>query len=362
MTIRERIMAVYRNKMPDQIPVSIYNRYHRYGEVERIARNMGLGILDFYPLVSLLAPPWHIQTGYVSEVKGVSLSINIAWENGERVEIRSYETPVGIISQRTVKDPAYGSDWIKKHYIESKEDYKVMQYVVENSIFRKQENTILQKIEDLGGDGVVLGRVDRSPYQKLLIELVGPEKFLLDLYTDPEPVLELMEVMDARMDEQFELALESKANIVWQPDNIIADLTPPDAFKKFCLPFYERHGKQCRDASKVYAVHMDGRLNGIKELIAQSPIDVIESFSFAEMSGDVTISEAKSIWPDKVICPNFPATLCEKPKQEIERYLANVMTEFGKDKPFMLQISEDIPIKSYSYVLPILCGFMNNWT
>ncbi|MEA1997133.1 MAG: uroporphyrinogen decarboxylase family protein, partial [Gemmatimonadota bacterium] len=354
----ERIMAVYRNRMPDQIPVSIYNRYLRSGEVERTARNMGLGILYYYPVVSLLAPPWHIQPGYVSEVKGVSFNINISWENGEAVETLTYETPLGMISQQVVKDPSYGSDWRKKHYIESAEDYRVMQYVVENTVFCREENTIRQKIEDLGEDGVVLGRIDRSPYQKLLIELVGAEKFLVDFYTDPQPALELMEAIEARLDEQFELALESKVEVIWQPENITADLTPPEQFKKYCLPLYERRSKRCRDAGKVYVVHMDGRLNAIKDLIASSSIDVIESFSFAEMSGDLPVSEAKAIWPDKVLCPNFPSSLCEKPQKEIENYLEQVLTDFGKETPFMIQISEDIPLDTYGHVLPVLCAFM----
>jgi len=58
---------------------------------------------------------------------------------------------------------------------------------------------------------VVLGRVDRSPYQKLLIELAGPERFLIDLYTESDPVVGLIELMSELMDEQVRLAIESEA-------------------------------------------------------------------------------------------------------------------------------------------------------
>jgi len=44
----------------------------------------------------------------------------------------------------------------------------------------------------------VLGRLDRCPFQKLLIELAGPERFLLDLSDAPELVNGLIEAMDAR--------------------------------------------------------------------------------------------------------------------------------------------------------------------
>ncbi len=357
MTIRERIMAVLRNRPVDRIPVAIYSRYHRSGEVERMARNNGLGILFFEPPVSLLAPPWHLHPGYVSQVKDASFNIKITWANGEQVETRSYETPAGSISQRIVKDPSYGSDWISQHYIKEPHDYEVMEYIVENTVFQTRHGAIRQKMSDLGEDGIVLGRVDRLPYQKLLIELAGPERLFIDLKRNPQPVLELMDAMAARQEEQFRQALESDVEVIWQPDNVTVDLTPPNNYNKYVLPLYRKFGEACRRAGKVYAVHMDGRLSPLKELIAQSPIDIIESFSFAEMGGDISTAEALQAWHGKVLCPNFPANLATKPREEILSYLEGVVNDFHGHN-FMLQLSEDIPVDSYSHVLPVICEAM----
>jgi len=356
MNVKERILSVYRNQKPDKIPVGIYSRYHRLGEVERLARNNGLGILDFYPVVSLMAPPWHVKPGYVSEVKDATFEIKLFWEMGKQIEQRSYDTPVGKISQQLIKDPSYGSDWITKHYLESAEDYKVMLYIIENTRFKSNEKTIKQRISELGNDGVLLGRVDRSPYQKLLIELANPENFLMKLYSDPEPIEELMEAMNQKCDEQFSMAMESEVEVIWQPDNVTADMTPPDMYEKYVLPFYKKHGQECKLAGKSYLVHIDGRTSGIKELIARSKFDVVESFSFSEMAGDVSVYEANDIWNDKVLCPNFPASLCNESVDYILNYLTQKRKEFG-DKPFMIQISEDIPIESYNYILPILLNY-----
>ncbi|MBN1131931.1 MAG: hypothetical protein JXR52_09690 [Bacteroidales bacterium] len=356
MTIKERILSVYRNQDPQQIPVSIYNRYHRYGEAERAARNNGLGILDFYPVVSLLSPPWHVKPGYVSEVKNASFDIKLVWNEGQKTEVRTIETPVGSISQHIIQDPSYGSDWVKKHYLEKAEDFRIMQYIMEHTVFESQEKIIKQRIEDMGEDGVVLGRVDRSPYQKLIIELANPEYFLMELYTSPGPIEELMEVIDYRCDEQFRMAMESGVEVIWQPDNVTADMTPPEMFEKYSLPFYIKHGAECKKAGKPYIVHIDGRTAGIKELIARSPFNVIESFSFSEMAGDVSIEEGIRIWPDKVICPNFPATLCYEDEDTILAYLEKRKSEFH-GRPFMIQISEDIPIEKYLHLLPIITKF-----
>ena len=354
MTIRQRMMAVLRNTQPDQVPVAIYNRYHRSGEIERTARNNGLGIMYFEPPVSLLAPPWHLHPGYLSEVKGASFHVDFTWEEGGQVETRTYRTPVGSVSQRIVKDPSYGSDWISQHYIKAPQDYEVMRYIVESTVFQKRDAAIRQQISDLGEDGIVLGRVDRLPFQKLLIELAGPERLFIDLADNPGPVEELLEAMNFRLQEQFTLALESEAEVIWQPDNVTADMTNPRYFGKYLSPLYQRFGNACRQAGKVYAVHMDGRLAALKALVAASPIDVIESFSLGEMGGNITTAEALATWPGKVLCPNFPASLAEDTQEEIARYLKGVIADFG-GHPFILQISEDIPLNSYERVLPAVC-------
>jgi hypothetical protein len=214
---------------------------------------------------------------------------------------------------------------------------------------------IARRMKDLGEDGVVLGRVDRAPYQKLLIELADPEQFLVDLYTDPGPAMELMEAMDARMDEQFGMALNTGVEVIWQPDNITSDMIPPESFEKYCMPYYRKNGSRCREAGKVYAVHIDGRAGSLKQLLADSPIDIIESFSLPLMGGDIETAEALEAWPEKVICPNFPASLCSAGKQKILEFLDKLHADFGK-RPYMLQLSEDFEISRYNEILKWLAG------
>jgi len=349
------MMAVYRREVPDQLPISIYKRYLPSGETERLVRNLGLGIGDYFPPVTLLSPPWHTHSGYVSEVKGADLHVRFSWEYGQKVETRTYETPVGKVTQEITQDPSYGSDWVRKHYITGLNDYRVMQYIVENTIFRRNDEELRARTANLGGDGVVLGRVDRAPYQKLLMELAGPERFLEDLHTEPEPVTELLEAMTRRMNEAFDLALETNVEVIWQPDNISADMTPPDAFVKYCQPFYDRRGKQLKAAGIPYVVHMDGRLKPIKDAIASSAFDAVESFSLPQVGNDMTLEEAWQAWPDKVILPNFPSPLCLEPDQKIEAFLEELWHRVGPDRPFMLQVSEDIPAAEWQRVLTVLC-------
>ncbi len=358
MTPRERVLAVYRNQKPDRIPVGIYGRYLRAGTGERQARDRGLALLVFHPLTSLLAPPWHVSPGYVSEVKGAEFTIRHVYEDGRRVEERRYSTPVGDISQQLIKDTGYASDWIRKHYLESAEDYKVMQYLVEHTVLEPQHDQLRRLQEDLGEDGVVLGRLDRSPFQKLLIELADPQQFLVDYMTGPGPIETLLAMLEEKQSRQVDLALEMPVEAVWQPDNVTADMTPPAIFEKYCASFYRKQGAKLRAANKAYLVHLDGRLAPLAAAIADSTFDVVESFSFAEMGNDMPETEALRLWPDKVICPNFPASLSGRSRREIEDFCAAKVQAFGP-RPFMLQISEDLPAGHYAHVLDSLTGFFS---
>jgi hypothetical protein len=356
-SMRERILAVYRGHVPERVPVSAYARFLPRGFTERTARNLGLGIIDYHPVVSMLAPPWHTHSGYISEVKGAELKIRFVWDKGQKTEVRTYETPVGTASQHIVRDPVYGSDWISKYYVEELEDYKILQYLTENVVIRQNEVELKSKIENLGEDGIILGRLDRSPYQKLLIELAGPERFLLDLHTTPGPVTELMDVMSLKLDEALDMAVDSVAQVIWQPDNITSDMTPPYSFDEYCVPHYQKRGAIFREAGKPYLVHMDGKLNALKDHIAACVFDSVESFSLPLVGGDLELTDAFEAWPDKVLIPNFPSPLSLEDNLKIGAFLRGLMETVGGERPFMLEVSEDIDPENWQRVLLVLCDF-----
>lgn len=357
-SMHDIMLDVYSDKPAGIAPVGIYSRYLPRGSAEREIREKGFGIIDYYPVVSLLAPPWHMYQGFISEVRNVDVSVAYRWDGDVLTERRTYSTPVGEIWQDVSKDIGAGSEFIGKYFIKSTEDYKIMQYLVENTVFRRNESDIRSKMDDLGDDGVVLGRMDRSPYQKLLIELAGAERFLMDLYTDPDPVTELMDSMDKRMDEMFTMALESDVEVIWQPDNVTFDMTPPGNYKEYLLPFYNKHGAECRNAGKPYIVHMDGRLKKLEDMINASSFDVLESMSLPQISGDYTLRSAQETFTGKVILPNFPANMCYDPNNDIRGFMSDLLSQALPGHPFMLQVSEDIPVSSWKRVIGVLSDFM----
>ena len=355
ITTRERVMNVYRGRVPDRIPIAIYTHYLPRGSEERTLRDMGVALLDVCP-VTALAPPWKMDPGYVAEVRGADFDIRFDWENGERIETRTYATPLGVVKQRLRKDPTYESDWVQEFYIKRREDYRIVQFLVENTVLRRNEAALRSRREAMGEDGVILGRVDRCPFQMLLVQLAGPERFLVDLQTDPDPVLSLLEALNRKMDEVFEIVSESEIQVVWEPAQISGDMTPPKYFERFCLPYYAKHAAQLHERGKLYLVHMDGRLRSLQKAIGRTPIDVVESFSLPEVGGDLPLVEACAAWPDKAVVANFPSSLAVLDEAATMRFLDGLREEVERKRPFMLQISEDLPAGTWRHLLPLMCA------
>lgn len=354
MTIRERMLAVYHNKPTDKPALGIYQRYLPRGYEEVQARNKGLGLILYHPTVTMLAPPWHFYDGFISQVRNTEIKIEYFWEKGKRVERRIYQTPVGRLWQEIEMDSfGVGSEHIKKHYITDIEDYKIMSYIVENTEFVSNRSVISSTLEDLGEGGVLLGRLDRSPYQKCLIELAGPEQFLVDLYLNPDEVETLLEIMGEKLTNALTLALDTTADVFWQPDNVTVDMTPPSAFDKYCLPFYQKQSEIVKQTGKPYFLHIDGKFSQLVESIKMSGVSGIESISSPEIGGDLEFHEAKALLSEMVMIPNFPSNLALSKEDIIMAYVNN-LKEQSKNNSFMLQVSEDIPAHAWKYLLPIL--------
>ena len=359
MTIREAMMSVYRNEMPEKPVVSIYTRYLSRGEMERKARNSGLGIIGYIPLTSQIGPPWHMLDGFLSEVRNVDLSARYFYRNGAIYEQRTYHTPIGELSAEIGKSVGAGSEHIAKHYITQPDDYRIMEYIVRNTVLTPNIELFRRTAHELGEDGVVMGRMDRTPYQKLLIELAGAERFLIDLFEESERIEELLDTMGKRYREQVDMAMESTAEIIWIPDNVTVDMTPPENYEKYLMPHYQYCVQCARETGKLVVAHYDGKIRLLSQHINEIGFNAIESVSDPMIGGDMTFLEAVKAFPGKAILPNFPSNLSQSSKETIWNYVAELKAQ-ATGIPLMLQISEDLADNSYERVIPIILESINN--
>ena len=162
----------------------------------------------------------------------------------------------------------------------------------------------------LGDDGVVLTALPHSPMQTLMIDWIGSEggRFFYHHVDHPELGEGLYRALCKSRVALHEIAARSPAPIVLCGDNIDGVLVTPSLFTQYFAPVYAEQAALLHAHGKLMAVHMDGRLNVLRDLIADTPIDIVEGFHPPPM-GDLELDEALAAWPDKVIWIGFPGSV-----------------------------------------------------
>jgi hypothetical protein len=286
---------------------------------------------------------------------GVEITETYKDISGQNVLRRTYATPVGSIYEEEKRDPGVGQwhglrswkdvlPWQTARLIKSPEDYSVLKYIVENTEYIADYFPIEQAMDWLGEEGVVIDDLPYSPMQMLMISWIGSEKgrFYFHHADYPDLVEDLYKAISKSTGPLYEIAAKSPAPVALCGDNLDGFLVTPKLFKKYFMPEYEKQAAILHKHGKIMAVHMDGRLSVLKDLIAETPIDIIEAFHPPPM-GDLSVSEALSVWKNKAIWVGFPGSEYYLGPQAVKKYALNFLKEAGTgDRLAVAMSSENI--------------------
>jgi len=308
MTRRERIMKASRRERADKLPFLHNWRHMQIGWAERECRNRGMGI------------SW-ARPSYVTRIHDVDISEQWLKKDGQTVYRRIFATPVGTVYQDEMRAPGTGqwhgmrgwndiTPWQTARLIKEPEDYPVVKYIVEHTEYIADYYPLEQAKNWLEDEGVVMDIQPHQPMQTLMIDWVGSEggRFFIHHARYPDLVEDLCQAISKSREAMYEIGARSPADIIWCGDNIDGVLVNPKLYEKYFLPEYEKMAKICHEHGKPLASHMDGRVGVLKDLIARTPLDIIEALHPPPM-GDLAIGEALEAWPDKVIWVGFPGSV-----------------------------------------------------
>jgi hypothetical protein len=334
-------MAATLKERADKLPFFHYWRHCQVGWAERECRNRGMGI-------NWVRPP------YAAKMHGVEIIERQAVvPGGETLIRRTYSTPVGSVYLDEKREPGVGqwhanrswrdiSPWQTARLIKRPEDYPVVKYMVENTEYTADYFPIEQAMDWLGEDGVVLDSLPHSPIQMLMIDWIGSEggRFFFHHADFPDLIEDLYSAIVKSREPQYEIAAKSPAPITVCMDNIDGVLVTPELFEKYCMPVYESQAKAIHKNGKLLAVHMDGRLNTLKNLIAKTPIDIVEAFHPPPM-GDLSTSEALSLWKDKIIWIGYPASVLELGPEAAKEHALEFLRDVGSGERLAVAMSTE---------------------
>ena len=339
MTRLERIMAQTYKKRADKLPFFYNWGNSQTGWAERECRNRGMGV--FWD-----RPP------YITKMHGVDMAETRVVSSGDAVIRRTYSTPVGSVYEDEKREPGVGQwqelrswrnvmPWQTDRLIKGPEDYKVLKYIVENTEYIPYYFPIEQAMDWLGDEGIVSDQLPHSPMQMLMIDWIGSEggRFFIHHAKYPDLVEDLYRAISKSREPLYEIAAKSPAPITMCGDNIDGVLVNPKLFQKYFMPEYEKQAKVLHEHGKLMQVHMDGRVGVLKDLIAKTSIDIIESLHPPPM-GDLPIGEALSLWKDKVIWVSFPGSVVILGPEAVKKHALNLLRDVGSGDRLALAFRE----------------------
>jgi len=346
MTLRERILAVYRGETPDVVPFMLdlshwfYHRFQRpwdlsvsYEEPERelidYHKDAGVG---FY-LANCAA---FYSTLYPDGVKATTEKVG---NDGEVEIIWRIETPAGVIERRR--------KWVEETYawgisrwgIRDEKELLVFKEAMSRRRFIPHWDRYRAWVDHVGDCGVVYLSPGYSAMGHLLHYWMGIEGVVYAAADYREALHETIEAVNANTLELVDLLAESPAEVIMLGDNFSSDIQPPSFFNEWSRPFYAEAIRRLHRAGKFVAVHIDGKLQGAIEMIKGVGADCADAVTPRPM-GDLSAAECRAeagkdfilsggvspdLWMPEAPLDLFTAKVLEwlEQKRDTFRFIAN---------------------------------------
>ncbi len=337
MSTREHLEQFWSGEAPDRIPYTIYQNEWRHVQDDPAWQGMlanGLGIT------------WHVPT-FKLNTESVGIRETTAIEDGKAMRRRRLQTPLGDITE------VWADGWQQEYALKTAADYRVMTYIAQHTQVQPNYDHFHHMDQRMGPHGVPLVITGRTPLQTILVDYVGLENFAYHLFDFEAEVQELYDALLANYRRVVDITASGPGRFVSVLENFTAETMGPQRFSQFHLPVYRECFPILQAAGKVVGTHYDGRLASCSHEIAEAPIDLIESLT-EPPEGDLSLQEARRLWPDKLFWVNIRVSDYNLPPQELTEHVHGLVEEAAVDgAQLAFEVSEHLPV-NWKESMPIV--------
>ena len=225
--------------------------------------------------------------------------------------------------------------------IRGERDYETARRMVEEAEMEADPGLFEAMEADIGGHGVTVLELFRSPMQTINIDIAGTERFCLDYGLEIPGLFELHDALRRQFMRRVELVAKAPGKYVKMLENPTLPLLGPGFYEKWLLPVYHETVKILRRHGKRLMLHLDGQLSCARDLVADSPFHMVESLT-EPPEGDMTYDQCRELWPDKVLLGNINVGLYQLPADSFRKELEAKLGRAGR-RAFAFEISEALP-------------------
>jgi hypothetical protein len=229
--------------------------------------------------------------------------------------------------------------YMTKHLITCEDDYPIVEHVLERMEVVTEFERVYERQREFGGDGFVVPTIGRIPFQHLLIDYFDTGDFFFALHDNQAEIGRLLVLLDEQVTQLLQLVSGLDMPYIEFVDNVDGMMTNPRLFERYCMEPYQRYSDIAHGQGKKIGSHMDGNVQPILKQVAESGLDVIESFSPAPLT-PLTVETALGVWGDKpLIWGGIPCPLLEAdaPLSELEDHVRNLLVKLDR-RPIILNV------------------------
>ena len=313
MTQKERALAVFRGETPDVVPwyadlshwdqvergerVPLAGRATRDTEMVELHKRVGAGLY-------LNMGAFH-ETQYETDEVRESVGVE-----GDMFR-HTLRTPLGTVYEERQWSPISFSWDITHRMIQSVEDFPIVEFVMKHRQYVPAYESYYEWEADLGGIGIPFACAGYCGLGFLVSRYMGVENAMYAIYDYPDDVQRFIDTVNESMLRLIDVLVASPSPVVFFSDNLDAFTQPPNLFRRYSANFYAEMARRAHAAGKFTSIHLDGRLSGLLEIMAECGIDAIDAVTPAPM-GDLTPEQCReAAGPDVILWGGIPPTTWE---------------------------------------------------
>jgi hypothetical protein len=307
MTLRERILAVYRGETPDVVPYMLdlshwfYHRNTLPWDISKSYKEPEYKLIDFHRRMGAGFYMPNLASFYSSSYGGDVRATTTKESVGGTPQIRwRLETPLGAIERVRIWDDATYAWAIGKWGVETEQDLKVLGHALGSLTFKPKWPSYDQWNKCVGDGGVVYMPLGYSGMGHLLNYWMGIERTIYGGIDWNDTMHQTVDQINESNLLLVDLVTHSPAEIVIMGDNFSSEIQPPHFFAEWSKPFYTEAIRRLHKAGKYVAVHIDGKLHGSLQMIAECGADCADAVTPKPM-GDLTPAECRAEAGDRFI-------------------------------------------------------------
>ena len=327
MTLRERIRCGLLGGVPDRVPLHCRSRMLSLGPEGQWARDLGWGVLGSH-------------SGFRVHLEGCDERWEDVVHEGRPCQRQIISTPAGELS--TLSMLYRDGRFTLERFFKGPADYPALLAMVEAMRYEPNYEGFDRASAVLGDQGYLYSAVGYDPMHEIMIRWLGVETFAFEWADRRAQILGLYEALSAKHEEMYRLVAAGPAEFVTYGANIQPNIVGRRRFAQYYLPRYQSFGTLLHARGKRLGAHMDDKTRTLADLLADCPWDVMEAFAVAP-DGDVTVAEARALWPGRVISLNFPSGLQYAPPEEIRAATRQFIREAGSTQGILISLTEDYP-------------------